>query len=204
MVFSVGGAPMLVGQNTAGATSQAVLSGLQMSDLSLYDNVIGVTTVNFSTLAGASHLTISLASANAGISDGLTHVAAVYGSMGGGDTITGNQNSNFLVGIGAGDVLDGAGGSDTLVGGAGGGTLFYARGNDAIYGNGTGNTAAYFWQNTGVTVTLPGSGTTTDSLGDTLRGIQNIYGSGGNDTLTGDAANNVLNGTGGSDGIHSS
>jgi Ca2+-binding RTX toxin-like protein len=199
MVFSVGGAPMLLGQSTAGGTSRAVLSGLRMSDLSLYDNIVGVTTINFSTLAGASHLTISLASANTGTPDGLTHIASVYGSLGGGDTITGNQNNNFLMGFGAGNVLDGAGGSDVLIGGAGGSTLFYARGNDAIYGDGAGNMAAYFWRSTGVTVTLPGSGTTTDSLGDTLSGIQDIYGSQGNDTLIGDAGNNVIYGAGGND-----
>jgi Ca2+-binding RTX toxin-like protein len=201
----------------AGTAGNDVLNGTPANDVingGAGDDALSGGGGNNALDGGSGNNTASYSRAPGGVSVNLTNGTAANG-YGGTDTLRNIQNvtgsafsdvligdseSNWLFGgSGGSDVIDGAGGSDVLIGGAGGSTLFYARGNDAIYGDGAGNMAAYFWRSTGVTVTLPGSGTTTDSLGDTLSGIQDIYGSQGNDTLIGDAGNNVIYGAGGND-----
>ncbi len=82
-------------------------------------------------------------------------------------------------------------GNDTLRGNAGGDTLNGEAGTD---------TATYSESAGGVTVDLlAGTGLGGNAQGDTLIGIENVNGSQGNDTLTGDAAANVLRGMNGND-----
>ena len=99
------------------------------------------------------------------------------------DVLTGDGNDNRLAGLGGDDVLDGGGGSDTADY-AGGGTVILATG--------------------GVTVNLSVAGPQNIGGGqgfDTLISIENIFGSGFGDTLTGDADANVLTGNGGDDNL---
>ena len=74
--------------------------------------------------------------------------------------------------------------------------------NGAAHGEG-GDTVSYERSEAGVTVTLPGSQTdsTENSYadGDTLNGIENVTGSGHDDTLDGDSDANVLKGGNGDD-----
>jgi hypothetical protein len=89
------------------------------------------------------------------------------------DTLTGDLNTN---------TIQGGPGADTLDGGAGTDTVSYV------------NSAA------GVTVSLMlGSGTGGDAAGDTVSNFENILGSGLDDTLTGDANVNDIQGNGGND-----
>ena len=95
---------------------------------------------------------------------------------------TGNELDNVIVGNTGNNVLAGLGGADTLDGG--GGT----------------DTATYAASAAGVNVSLAtGLGTGGDAEGDHLFNIQNLTGSNFDDTLEGNAGNNVL--VGGLNGI---
>jgi Ca2+-binding RTX toxin-like protein len=86
----------------------------------------------------------------------------------GNNLITGNAGNNILVGLGGADTLDGAGGRDT---------------------------ASYAASDAGVTVSLTGGvGSGGHAQGDTLFFIENVIGSNFDDTIEGNAENNVLNG----------
>lgn len=91
------------------------------------------------------------------------------------ENATGGAGNDVLVGNTANNVLDGGTGSDTVV----------------------------FTNTTGVTVTLNETGADVivshDSETDTLRSIENITGTTGNDSLTGNSLNNTFVGLGGSD-----
>jgi Ca2+-binding RTX toxin-like protein len=105
--------------------------------------------------------------------------------LAGNDIMNGTIYADGLIGNLGDDKLYGNGGNDYLAGGAG---------NDLMDG-GTGiDTASYRWDKAGVTVDLAiviaqntiGSGI------DTLVGIENLEGSDYNDTLRGDAGDNVI------------
>ena len=97
---------------------------------------------------------------------------------------TGNTLDNVIVGNGGNNILAGLAGADTLDGGAGT------------------DTASYAASSSGVTVSLAaGTASGGDAQGDTLIRIENLTGSGLNDTLEGDGANNVLNGGAGTDTV---
>ena len=101
-----------------------------------------------------------------------------------GNVLTGNSGANVLTGLDGNDTLDGGAGADTLDGGAGT------------------DTASYAASSSGVTVSLAaGTSSGGDAQGDTLISIENLTGSGLNDTLEGNGANNVLNGGAGTDTV---
>jgi len=91
------------------------------------------------------------------------------------------------------DILDGGAGNDTLIGDAG---------NDTLIGGSGIDTADYSTATAAVTVNLSMTGAQNTGAGtDTLSGIENLTGSGYNDTLTGDANANVISGGAGNDTI---
>ena len=97
---------------------------------------------------------------------------------------TGNTLNNVIIGNSGNNTLAGLAGADTLDGGAGT------------------DTASYAASSSGVTVSLAaGTASGGDAQGDTLISIENLTGSGLNDTLEGDGANNVLNGGAGTDTV---
>ncbi|WP_370470457.1 M10 family metallopeptidase C-terminal domain-containing protein [uncultured Paracoccus sp.] len=96
-----------------------------------------------------------------------------------GDHLIGNAQNNELWGGAGDDRLTGGAGADTLRGGAGSDTADYA---DATKG---------------VNLDL----TRARNAGDTYVSIENLAGSGYNDTLKGDAAANILTGQGGDDNL---
>lgn len=130
------------------------------------------------------------------------------------DTLYGNSAANFLDGDRGDDYLDGRGGNDTLYGGKGNDTLLggdgddllmAAIGSDIVAGGDGIDTVDYSIltgavTTTSVTVDLE-NGTATESDGsvDTLTGIENANGTGGNDTLIGSSGANQLSGGNGSD-----
>lgn len=114
----------------------------------------------------------------------------------------GNSLSNQLLGNAGSNQLEGRDGDDTLEGRAGDDYLGGGAGNDVITG-GDGVDTVHYEDVGDVTVdlelgqALDGYGTT-----DTLSEIENITGSEiGNDTLIGDAQDNLISGRGGDDSI---
>jgi Ca2+-binding RTX toxin-like protein len=143
--------------------------------------------------------------ANANVLNGLAGNDALIGREGD-DTLVGGAGDDFLDGGTGADVLSGKGDSDTLSGGLGDDSLEGGAGNDSL-GGGEGadklvggegvDTATYHYSSTGVSVDLAtGKGSNGDAAGDLLSGIENVTGSNFDDTLIGDANNNVLDGYG--------
>jgi Ca2+-binding RTX toxin-like protein len=156
-----------------------------------------------------------------------TSASATHTGSSGNNTIVGNGGSDTLNGVGGNDTLiantgadtlDGGTGNDTLYAGAGNDTLIggdnddvlYAgadddslaggNGNDALHGGAGNDTATFASASGGVTANLA-TGSASGQGTDTMTGIENLTGSGHNDTLTGDSGANALNGGNGNDTI---
>ncbi len=94
---------------------------------------------------------------------------------GGNDTLTGNAAGNVISGLGGADVIDGAGGTDTV---------------------------SYDDRSAPVNVSLDGvANDGAPGEADNAINTENIIGGNGDDTLTGNAAGNVIRGVGGDDTI---
>ena len=121
---------------------------------------------------------------------------------GGTDRLTGETgNDEIDGGPGDGDHLDGGAGDDTLDGGPGDGdTVFGGVGNDRIDGGpGAHDIASYKGVGGPISADL-GSGAVSGAEGERLRGIEDVLGGSGDDTLSGDAASaNRLDGGPGED-----
>jgi serralysin len=135
-------------------------------------------------------VTASLATSSA-TGDGTDTFVALEGLSGSplNDTLAGDSGDNLLDGFGGNDVLSAGAGIDALDGDAGNDVLDGGPGIDFVY---------YIFAPRGITANLGtrkarGWGT------DTLRGIEDLEGSPFNDSLTGDARPNELNGGGGND-----
>ena len=136
----------------------------------------------------------------------------------GDDTLTGGAGDDTLDGGDGIDTLDGGDGDDTLIGGDGIDTLDGGAGDDILEGgdgidtldggDGT-DTLSYESENTGVAVIIDlddglGGQTATDganSLLDNIENFENVIGGTGDDRLTGDDNDNVLEGGAGADTI---
>ncbi|MGK9247131.1 M10 family metallopeptidase C-terminal domain-containing protein, partial [Inquilinus limosus] len=107
------------------------------------------------------------------------------------DTLIGNAIANRLQGYDGSDTLQGGDGNDVLVGGAEADRLEGGAGVDG---------ASYYGETAAVTVDLSaGKGSGGNAQGDILVSIENVSGSKGNDTLTGNAGANSLAGYEGND-----
>ncbi|OWJ69229.1 calcium-binding protein [Inquilinus limosus] len=109
----------------------------------------------------------------------------------GDDIVFGDDGNDSIVGGAGDDRLDGGAGHDYIEGGAGADTIVGGTGID---------TASYAGSSSGVTIDLQaGTGTGGDAQGDTMTGIEQVYGSAFADSLSGDAGNNGLWGGAGND-----
>ncbi|MFO1327941.1 MAG: M10 family metallopeptidase C-terminal domain-containing protein [Rubrivivax sp.] len=118
----------------------------------------------------------------------------------GGDVLSGGAGADVIKGGGGADRLDGGSEADLLFGDAGADTLKGGGGADQLDGGGDVDLAAYDASPGAVEVSLAtGRGHGGDAEGDTLTGIEGLFGSRGNDTLTGDLDANLLRGAEGSD-----
>ncbi|KQV56489.1 MULTISPECIES: hypothetical protein [unclassified Caulobacter] len=147
-----------------------------------------------------------------GGTDKLIGIEHVYGSAYN-DTLTGDADANMMVGGEGNDIVSGGKGDDTLWGSAGNDTLDGGDGDDYLVG-GAGDDivkggAGWDWSSyedatAGVTVDL--NKTTAQNTGgggiDTLSGVEHLYGTKFNDTLTGDAKDNYLWGDAGDDKLY--
>lgn len=163
-----------------------------------------------------------------GSPDTLVSIEIISGSMWG-DTMTGGDGDDRLWGQQGNDILTGGNGNDQLIGdfGDGGGLpggddqLFGGAGDDWLVGGvgadildggsdnrmfdefWVGDAVDYGASDAGVTVNLAtGTGIGGHAEGDTLTGIERVYGSEHGDTLTGSAGADELNGWHGDDIIH--
>lgn len=102
------------------------------------------------------------------------------------DTLIGDSNANVLNGGDGNDTLNGRGGHDTLDGGNGIDTASYANASGDVQ----------------VTLTATGGSSSGADGNDTLFSIENVMGSAFNDSLTGNAGDNRLEGGGGHDFLY--
>ncbi|MFI4936382.1 MAG: NF038122 family metalloprotease [Caulobacterales bacterium] len=123
---------------------------------------------------------------------------SVYDGAGGhltGDIFLGHAVNTVTLGSDTG-VVYGGGGSDTISGGAGNDFFEIGRGVSTIDGGGGFNTLSFADADMGVTVDL-GAGTAFAAGADTIKNIQEVIGSGFNDTLkAGASAATLIAGTG--------
>lgn len=116
------------------------------------------------------------------------------------DTVEGNANNNRIEGAAGDDWLQGFYGEDRLFGGAGNDALSGGDSADELVGGAGRDVAEYSNSAEGVTVNLAlGTGKDGEAEGDTLGEIENLAGSGLDDTLIGNGANNQFFGQDGSD-----
>ena len=120
-----------------------------------------------------------------------------FGGTAEGDTLVGIEN---ITGSWFNDFLTGNSGANVLSGGWGNDSLQGAAGADTLSGGGGVDTAVYTQSTAGVMVSLlwdTASGG--DAEGDELNSIENLSGSGYDDSLFGDNNANFLNGNDGND-----
>ncbi|MEO1397515.1 MAG: calcium-binding protein [Pseudomonadota bacterium] len=110
------------------------------------------------------------------------------------DVLTGDEGVNRLVGREGDDVLNGMAGDDVLRGGEGADHL--------NGGEGARDAAEYGWSHSGVTVSLAdNTATGGEAEGDTFEGIEYVYGSRFDDSISGDDGVNRLVGQDGDDAL---
>ena len=153
------------------------------------DGGSGSDTLDYSGVTAA--ITVSLAS------------SAAQNTVGAGtDTIVSLEN---LVGGTGADTLGGDGNANAISGNSGNDTITGDGGSDAIDGDLGTDTVDYSSLSAPVTVVLAPAtglvpGSSTGAAGsDSLLGIENVEGGGGDDVLTGELGSNVLTGHGGND-----
>ena len=159
-----------------------------------------VTSISYGTGSGtnvpahftATGLSIQLETVLAGASN----VMALF--MAGRDFIYGNEFGNVLSGGAGDDSISGYGGNDQLFGGDGNDGLAGGAGADVLNGGAGFDTVYYTFATAGVTLSLlAGTGSGGEALGDTFTGVESIWGSAFNDSLTGDnGANSIFSDVG--------
>ena len=173
-----------------GAGNDLLIGGLGNDFL---DGGVGLDTASYAertisqglrvTLAGADTVDVLVA---ATAEDRLRNIENLIGGAGR-DTFIGDASNNRLVGNGGNDTLQGMSGKDTLEGGAGIDTAIYTEKTDSQ----------------GVFVALAGNTLANVRVGgvleDRIKGIENLVGGDGRDTLIGDLAANRLQGNQGND-----
>jgi Ca2+-binding RTX toxin-like protein len=174
----------------------------------LYDGGAGTDTAEFRAPGGVTvDLRITDPQATGEGTDRLVGIENMRGGPGP-DRLTGDDGANRLEGGAGNDTLEGLGGDDTLDGGAGDDSLAGGEGDDLLIpgagrdtvDGGPGSDTVAFFGPAGVNIDLRQTGPINTPLGQkTLIGIENLTGGDGNDTLTGDAGDNLLAGGAGDD-----
>lgn len=199
------------GSNVSGGYGNDTLSGINNLIGSAYnDSIVG--DGNNNTIEGGAGNdfldggagtsdTASYSTATSGVTVNLSNSSAQNTGGAGTDTLLNFENligstyADTLQGNGLANTLDGGDGDDVLIGGAGSDTLIGGLGTDtASYANASGS----------VTANLSGSGyrgvnQAGDASGDTFSSVENLIGSGFNDSLMGTTGNNVITGGAGND-----
>ena len=147
-----------------------------------------LSSITYTLLAGFENLTLT-----SGNIDGIGNASN--------NVMTGSSGANSLSGLDSNDLLNGNDGNDTLDGGTGDDLLDGGAGDDALTGGDGIDTATYASAGSAVSLDLQlTSAQTTGGAGtDTLVSIENLIGSGYNDSLVGDNNANTLDGGAGND-----
>jgi Ca2+-binding RTX toxin-like protein len=180
-----GGTDKLISiENLTGSGSNDKLTG------SSTDNVMMGGVGNDTIDGGAGSDTVSYASATGSVSVNLLSQSST-GSAGN-DTLYNIEN---VIGSASNDKLTGNNSNNVIIGGDGNDTLDGGAGND---------TASYINATASVTVSLAvvSQQDTRGAGSDTLTNIENLTGSGFNDTLTGNSSNNYISGGDGADTLN--
>jgi Ca2+-binding RTX toxin-like protein len=157
----------------------------------------GIDSANFSKAIQAISLNLTLGTAQGEGSDVLVGMENGIGGSGN-DTLTGDAKANRLDGGVGNDLLSGGGGNDTMNGGDGNDSLSGGEGNDSLLGGNGIDTANFSQAIQGISLNLK-IGSAQGEGSDVLVGMENGIGGSGNDTLTGDAQANWLDGGVGND-----
>ena len=167
----------------------------------ILDGMGGVNTVDYRTSAAGVRVDLRVQDGSTAQSGGQT------GNDADGDIL---KNFRNLIGSAYNDTLIGDGGSNVLLGLAGNDILVGLGGADTIDGGSGVNTVDYSLSTAGVRIDLTkqdgstsqsGGRAGNDADGDVLTNIQNVIGTAYNDTLIGDANDNLLLGLAGADYI---
>lgn len=126
----------------------------------------------------------------------------LIGSTESDDSVSVDQDS--IDGFGGDDAIYGSNGNDTLRGGDGNDFIRGHRGNDIIDGGAGNDAASYRYATSGVTVNLTTGLASGPDGADTLIGIETIYASDHNDTVTGTTGSNFMDGGAGNDVFYAS
>jgi Ca2+-binding RTX toxin-like protein len=173
-----------------GGAGADVLIGGGGTDAASYYGTSGAVTVNLQTGTGIG---------GEAQGDTLSGIEDVTGGKGG-DKLTGDAGANVLAGYEGNDTLAGGGGADHLVGGVGNDLLRGDAGADHLAGGLGSDTVTYWGTDTAVTVNLrTGTASGGDAQGDSLDSVENVNGSKGGDSLTGNSSANLLAGYEGND-----
>ena len=118
------------------------------------------------------------------------------------DLIRGNSGENDLYGRAGDDSLNGGAGDDRLFGEDGDDELWGMTGADRLDGGDGVDLAGYWYSDTAVTINLEdGTGQGGSAEGDVLVGVENLWGSDHDDTLSGDSGANRFYGSKGNDNL---
>ncbi|MES2907340.1 MAG: hypothetical protein V4691_10045, partial [Pseudomonadota bacterium] len=135
--------------------------------------------------------------------------SAINASLNAGTYTTGNLEAGTLssiermIGTAYNDILIGDGGANHLNGGDGDDFLVGGAGPDALIGGNGIDTVSYAFSGSSVSINLNnGAGLGGDAQGDNLVGIENLIGTGFNDSLRGNSVANIIEGGNGSDSLY--
>jgi Ca2+-binding RTX toxin-like protein len=187
--------------NLLGGTNNDILFAAGGSNT--LDGGGGVNTADYSNAAAGVAIDIGAGAITNDGSGGhatLVHVSNIVGSAFG-DLLTGDADANNIFGGAGADTIGGGGGNDTLSGGDGDDSLTSGAGNDIIDGGAGRDLVGYQLASSGVNVSLSNTAAQNTAGGgiDTLRNIEDIYGSNFDDLLTGSTAANLMVGLNGND-----
>lgn len=150
----------------------------------------------------------------AGIEGGSTNFSVIAHGRAGNDTIAGGDGNDTINGDEGNDTINGGAGNDSLGGGADDDSVTGGPGDDGVIQGGTGTDRVIYddGRSTGVNVTLADDATSQNDGGpedgaegarETVLGFENVVGTPGADSLTGNSAANVIDAKGGDDVIDS-
>ncbi|MEP3888887.1 MAG: calcium-binding protein [Hellea sp.] len=185
---------------SAGGGNDRVEGGAGEDDM---DGGAGIDLLDYASSSAGVNVNLGTGIATGGDADGDTFMnfENIYGSQFN-DILTGDANANTLEGDLANDRLDGGAGDDILLGGDGADTLLGGAGADVMDGGVGFDSVDYRAATSRVVLNLDTGGTLGDAAGDTYFGIERVYGSDFNDTITGTAANEFFYGEDGNDTIN--
>jgi Ca2+-binding RTX toxin-like protein len=182
--------PVVEGQLVIDGTSRADVIATRIVGQKLWIYYNGKITKR--SLAGISSIKIDGKDGN----DFITHSAGSIPCF-----LLGGEGNDILSGGLGNDTLDGGSGFDRLHGQSGNDLLDGGKGNDVLSGGAGADTVTYATRVNPVTVNLVINAGGEEDEDDQLSTIENITGGAGNDSLTGDNDENLINGGDGDDTI---